>query len=333
MSHHRFPHLRLAPLAGLLALASTASAGVATPRAEISAAPAEAASTVACGRYGSTAPARSAPDACRGHGPGTYSYRTLDYPGSSQTILWGINDLGELTGQYAIDGGTAHAFIHRNGRSEPLAPDTLGEYFSAAGGPNDLGVVYGAYADAAGNQHGFRTHWGSIETVDFGHHLNSNVDGVTLFGTILGVYWDADGVFHGVLQRYGRDTPIQYPGSVDTYPLGINTSGESVGYWDVNPAQTHGFYRSANGRMSTLDVPGALATVAFSINDVGQIVGFYVDASGAIHGFVDTRGVFTTLDMPGAAATFATYVNNLGVVAGEYADTTGARHGMVAKPW
>jgi uncharacterized membrane protein len=266
---------------------------------------------------------------------GAYSYQTLDYPGSSQTIFWGINDFGDLAGQYAIDGGAPHAMVYRHGQFEPLDPEALGTYFSAAGGPNDLGVTYGAYADAAGVQHGFVLRRNKLETVDFPGHSDSNVDGINLFNLILGVYWDANGVYHGILRSpAGVDTPFDVAGAVDTYPLGLNDAGESVGYWDTNPAAPvpHGFYRDANGTITTLDVPGALATVAFAINDVGQIAGYYLDTSAVWHTFVKTRGQYQTLDFPGAKGTFATTINNFGAVSGDYRDAAGHRHGFVAKP-
>src|SRR5690348_725654 len=45
-------------------------------------------------------------------GPGAYAYRTLDYPGASLTIFWGLADFGGLAGEYAIAGGQAHAMIY-----------------------------------------------------------------------------------------------------------------------------------------------------------------------------------------------------------------------------
>jgi uncharacterized membrane protein len=264
-----------------------------------------------------------------------YSYQTLDYPGSSQTIFWGINDFGELAGQFALNGGTPHAMVYRRGRFELLDPAQLGTYFSAAGGPSDRGVTYGAYADASGIQHGFISRNGHLKTEDFSGHLNSNVDGINEFGTILGVYWDADGAFHGIVRQGGNmDTPFDVPGAGETYPLGINDLGESVGYWDTNPKAVvpHGFYRDANGKITTLDVPNSVSTVAFAINDVGQIAGYYWSATGAIHAFIETQGKFQTLDMPGGVTTLITTINNFGVVSGEYIDATGHRHGFIGTP-
>lgn len=267
----------------------------------------------------------------------TYSYQTLDYPGAVGTIFWGISDYGELSGQYNVSGHPGHAMVYRNGRFESLDPGGLfGDNFSAAGGPNDVGVLFGAYADALAVQHGFLLRHGHVRTVDFPGHLNSNIDGVNVFGVIAGVYWDSDGVYHGIVRgQDGRDTPFDVAGARDTYPLGINADGEIVGYYsDTSGSQVHGFYRNARGLIFSLDVPGAGSggTVAFAINDVGQVSGYYVDTSGTIHGFVQTRGQFQSLDVPDAVGTIATAMNNFGVVTGEYFDAAGHRYGFVATP-
>ncbi|MDR3446382.1 MULTISPECIES: hypothetical protein [Dyella] len=305
MSNHRATYGRLTRAAVAFALAFASLAGVASADS-------------------GTAPT-----------PGSYTYQTLDYPGSSQTIFWGINDFGDLGGQFALNGGTAHAMVYRHGRFESLDPTMLGTYFSAAGGPNDLGNTYGGYADAAGAQHGFVINGKHFETVDFPGHPNSNVDGYNEFGTILGVYWGADGAFHGILRRgHGWDTPFDVAGSVETYPLGINDLNQSVGYWDTNPKapQPHGFYRDANGTITTIDVPGASNTVIFAINDVGQIAGYFWGATGPMHSFILQDGKFIQLDMPGSTGTAATTINNFGVVSGYYLDANHQQHGFIATP-
>lgn len=340
MSNHRLSHGRLTTVASLFALVFAGSSGAAIADAGTASPAAVALETACSSAYAHTLTAtatnpcrKGTPIANSASGPSTYTYQTFDYPGASQTTLWGINDFGELGGQYTIGSGTAHAMVYRHDHFEPLDPDVLGNYFSAAGGPSDFGTTYGGYADASGLQHGFVIQGGHFATVDFPGHLNSNVDQVNLFGAIAGVYWDADGAFHGVLrQGHGYDTPIDVTGARETYPLGMNDNGEIVGYSDTDPNVTHGFYRSAKGQFSTIDVPNAAATVVFEINDGGQVAGYYVDASGNVHGFVETRGQFHNIDVPGAASTLATAINNLGMVAGEYFDNAGMRHGFVATP-
>jgi probable HAF family extracellular repeat protein len=45
-----------------------------------------------------------------------------------------------------------------------------------------------------------------------------------------------------------------------------------------------------------IDVPGATETIARGINDLGQIVGSFRDASGDLHGFLQTGGSYVQLD-------------------------------------
>lgn len=76
---------------------------------------------------------------------------------------------------------------------------------------------------------------------------------------------------------------IDVPGGVDTKPLGINNSGQIVGFFvsDVaDPsAPQYGFLKDGNNYI-TIRVPGSTFTHAFGINDRGQIVGTYGDATG-----------------------------------------------------
>jgi hypothetical protein len=81
---------------------------------------------------------------------------------------------------------------------------------------------------------------------------------------------------------------------------------------------------------STLTVPGSTGTVAFSVNSLRQIVGEYADNSGAIHGFVDTAGMFTQVDFPGALQTAVTDMNAAGDMVGVWFDST-TSHGFIDK--
>ena len=266
-----------------------------------------------------------------------YTIQTLDYPGASGTIFWGLNDFGELGGEYHRPGYPPHAMIYRHGQFESLDPNGLfGDRFSAAGTPTDLGTLIADYADASGFQHGVVIQWGQVQPYNVAGHLNANVDGMNIFGEIAGVYWDADGVYHGAASRWGHDTLFDFSASAyDTYPLGINNAGEIVGYWNTaRKGQWHGFHRSANGKLTQIDAPnaGPLGTVTIGINDVGQTVGYYADAANHYHSFILAHGQYQYLDVPGAVHTFANSINNLGVIAGDYYDASFVQHGFIATP-
>jgi uncharacterized membrane protein len=49
-------------------------------------------------------------------------YTTLDYPGATQTVAQGINDLGQIVGYYVDDRGGLHGFIATDPPETPLPP-------------------------------------------------------------------------------------------------------------------------------------------------------------------------------------------------------------------
>src|SRR5271169_514439 len=119
------------------------------------------------------------------------------------------------------------------------------------------------------------------------------------------------------------------PGSVATIPIGINSSGEIVGFYaDTNG--THGFLRAPDGTFATFDAPGAFAsygTYGEGINSEGAITGTFYDAATVSHGFLRARdGKLSTFDAPGAGTvppdelpnafpgTFSTAINFFGEV-------------------
>jgi probable HAF family extracellular repeat protein len=124
-------------------------------------------------------------------------------------------------------------------------------------------------------------------------------------------------------------TNLDIPGSVATYPSGINSRGEIVGYyWDGD--YVHGFVLNKDV-FTTIDVPGAIATSPSGINSRGQIAGYYWDGD-YVHGFVLNKDVFTTIDVPGAIVTYATGIDDLGQIVGYYWGTSGNQHGFLAAP-
>jgi hypothetical protein len=68
---------------------------------------------------------------------------------------------------------------------------------------------------------------------------------------------------------------------------GINALGVVAGWSAREDGVPHGFWRAANGSVSTFDAPGAVGgTFPVSINLWGQITGQAYDSSGVVHGFL-----------------------------------------------
>src|SRR5581483_10498525 len=135
---------------------------------------------------------------------------------------------------------------------------------------------------------------------------------------------------HGFLFEGGTYTPIDFPGSNRTEPLGINSSGQVVGDY-FGDGRLRGFLLSG-GTFLTFDVFGSTQTTGFGVNDLGQVVGRY-SAGASVHGFLLSDGEFTTLDFPGAAGfSSAEGINAAGQVVGVYQDAGGRFHGFLATP-
>jgi uncharacterized membrane protein len=109
-------------------------------------------------------------------------------------------------------------------------------------------------------------------------------------------------------------TALNVSGTTFTDALGINNTGQIVGYYGDNDQDFSGFLLSG-GNYTTLQVPGASLSQASGINDAGQIVGDY-QAGGTTQGFLLSGGNYTTLDVPGADTTQAFGINDVGQIVG-----------------
>lgn len=123
---------------------------------------------------------------------------------------------------------------------------------------------------------------------------------------------------------------IEYPGAVNTRPMGINNRGDVVGIY-VNPdSRTHGFLLDHKGEFTSIDVPAAIQTNAQRINSKGDVVGFYNTAPGRSRGFLLRHGTLSDVYFPGSFLTTALGINSRGDIVGQYNDVGGPpRHGYL----
>jgi probable HAF family extracellular repeat protein len=117
-------------------------------------------------------------------------------------------------------------------------------------------------------------------------------------------------------------TTIDPSDSTSTVGLGINDSGQVVGFYDDSSGEEHGFLDSG-GTYTTIDPPGSTSTDPLSINDSGQVVGIYEDSNGTNHGFLYSSGTYTILDVPGSTSSTAYSINDSGQIVGGYTDSNG----------
>jgi probable HAF family extracellular repeat protein len=158
-------------------------------------------------------------------------------PGSLETQALGINNRGQVVGEYFGADGIFHGFLWRRGRFTTIdGPGSLG---GAVFDINDRGQIVGTYLAADGSYRGFLLSSGRYTTfaatgapVTFPTDINNRGQIVgTTFRDLVGT--DA----HGFLLAKGVKgpfTPIDVPGALGTLPRGIDDQGRIVGIYE-NP--------------------------------------------------------------------------------------------------
>jgi hypothetical protein len=214
---------------------------------------------------------------------------------------------------------------------------------TAPTGINNVGVITGSVTDNSNGTHGFvgNPHGGFTNFDAPGANPVVGCtcpSGINDLGVIAGFYIDTNSVYHGFVR--GPDGQItafddsQAPAGTGanqgTVPQAINDIGETAGYYTDGNGASHGFVRTAGGKITTFDAPGALdGTYPENINNFGVIAGVFYDANGVAHGFVRSAvGHITTFDPPNSftgPTSFGTYdafINDLGLIAGSYFDAS-----------
>ena len=191
----------------------------------------------------------------------------ISVPGSSQTLIYGINNNTRIVGAYnasnnAPNFGAGHGFLYDNGTFQTI--DNPGGADTRLRGINDVKQIVGDYRDSTGHQHGFLFQQGSFK-------------------------------------------PIDVMGAVNTFAYGLNNAGTIVGYYTDSQGHQHGFVADKNGiRTMDVPFPGATDTFVYGINNLETIVGSYIDRTGT-HGFVNVKGSFLSIDAPGTPAAIGTF--------------------------
>jgi uncharacterized membrane protein len=169
-------------------------------------------------------------------------FTTIRIPGARQVQALGINDRGQIVGDYLAADGTTHGYLRDHGRII-----TIDGPAGAAGATvfdiNDLGQMVGLYYGSAGGFHAFSlrgSRYTSIDapgvtyTIPFGVSNRGQIAGLTAAALPLTAASDA----HGFVLRDGTGgpfTPVDVPGAVfGTAVFDINNTGALVGVY-ANP--------------------------------------------------------------------------------------------------
>jgi hypothetical protein len=223
------------------------------------------------------------------------SYTSENFPGSTQTQVTGLNDLGDTTGFWVTKGGTSHGFVAWNGvytsYTNPHTPK-MKDAVNQLLGINNAGTAVGFYTDRHGNAHAYALHQAT------GTFTPIHVPGVSVTATainkagdIVGFATDSAGTTSSWLKTGTTTTAFQYPGGTDTQAFGISNHNQIVGSYLDSAGVLHGFVltspRGPHSHWQTIDDPhGIGSTVINGINTAGDLVGFYTDAAGNTDGML-----------------------------------------------
>lgn len=235
---------------------------------------------------------------------GQANFTNENVPGSVQTQVTGLNNIGTTVGFWAPSnngGDNNFGFTDIGGTfttvNNPNTP-TTGTMVNQLLGVNDSNTAVGFYTDAAGVNHGYTY---TIASMTFSPNINDPNAGTGMgqgttaaainnAGDIAGFYVDAAGVFHGFVDIGGTFMTIDAAGAMDTSLLGLNNLGEAVGFDIDANMMMHGIVCSVTALTCTqIDDPFGVGTTTFNgVNDKGQIVGFYVNGADNTIGLLAT---------------------------------------------
>ncbi len=261
----------------------------------------------------------------------TDTFTSIEAPGATMTHARGINDAGDVVGQY-FDASGVHGFLLRAGKFTTI--DAPGAKQTDIWGINSNGDMSGNYND--GKAHGFLLSAGKFTSVDCPGDGVTALYGINSAGDVAGYFTPAGKPSQGVVWSRGVCTFSEYRPEVSrrtmTMYFGINDAGVAVGHWATNGGSSHGVVFD-KGTFARTDHGAGGNLFNWGINKAGDIVGQFNDGSGGSHGFLLKNGRFTQIDYPGAVSTQASGINNSGQIVGTRVDSNEpfVMHSFVAR--
>jgi len=263
----------------------------------------------------------------------TYTYTTIDVPGATSSLAYGINDLTHIVGSFRDSAGV-HGFLRKNRGITVI--DFPGASSTVARAINNRGQIVGEYRQND-HQYGFLLDGGHFTTIDPPGAISSVANSINDLGQIAGQFSPGTNASRGFVWTHGQYLPVDgspVAGSRSRL-TGINRHGQLIGeFADPNTSQL-GFRMEADGRRTTINFPNAPANfdnTPLAINDRGEIVGQEVGI--VFDGYVLAFGAFSKFHLPGSSDTIPEGLNNRGQIVGVYArvpiDT--ASHAFIATP-
>jgi probable HAF family extracellular repeat protein len=201
--------------------------------------------------------------------------RNYDYPGAIFTSGNGLNDAGDVAGNYNVAGAT-HGFVLSNGKATPI--DFPGASFTGTYGVSNAGDLAGRYT-LNGVTHGYLYSGGVFTTIDFPGATSTGVDAINSVGDVVGRY-TLNGVVHAfVINSYAPSYTVtdlgMLPGGTFSQAAQGNTdSGLIAGVSDIADGSQHAVLWQY-GQTTDLAAAGLGGpnSSAIGLNEWGVVVG------------------------------------------------------------
>jgi probable HAF family extracellular repeat protein len=250
--------------------------------------------------------------------------KLLTIPGAAQTSANGINDSGQIVGQFIDANGVAHGFACDGNSFCQL--DYPGSAGTSLLGINNLGQIVGMFTTLAAT-YGFLYDRGTFSPpLTYPNAGNLTVaNGINDRGEIVGVFQDAAPGGHSFYYKAGNYYALDYPGARETAAEDINDNGQIVGDFPDGRG-THGFVFLENAGIFSppLDYPNTTVTGLHTINNGGQIVGTFNDARGNQQPFLCVAGQLNPIQIPGATTAAINAISDRGEVVGNFQSAGGS---------
>lgn len=217
-------------------------------------------------------------------------FTRVDIPGATDTRVLGLNDAGDVVGDYMTSDGHIHGFLlHHAGSLQKI--NQPGSNFTTASGVNNSLTVVG------NGTTGFIWRNGAFTTLDITNHTtggeSETINGISNLGVIVGSLFRQD--FQNGWQKAGSDLDVyQRISGLDTLLNGVNGRDDVVGSaTGINNAFVS-FHVEPSESGETSEVlkpvrihfPNSTNTTPWSINYAQSIVGTYMGSDNIPHGFL-----------------------------------------------
>ena len=264
----------------------------------------------------------------------------ISQTGDVDTELYGINNNGQVIGEYIDSLGNRTAFLKTGSTYTPITPPgAVGDVYVY--GINDSGNVLG-YADGG---YFLRSGTAYQDIGDYPGADYTDYTDINNSGMLAGYITDGDGYSRGFIRNSGSFTLVDHPDAdmacayynpCGTWLTGINNLDNVTGVYRGTDGRYRSFIKDG-GNYIPIEYSGGMGgqinVYVEGINDSGQAVGYFWGATGYSRGFIKDGGRFTEFIHPDAASsglgTYLTGINNSGQASGWFDDGEKVR-GFVA---